>query len=274
VTRGEIAFAIISGLLVNEATDICPWLSIRLVRWTARLRYPHAPERAATRGEELAALINDRPGKLFKLFTAVGFALHAVVMLRKNQQRVPISGWQAAAKRTFDIGVAVVALMVLLPGLAVVALTIRLTSPGPVFFSQERVTKGGRVFRLYKFRTMRTADPRPTRVGRFLRRVSMDELPYLWNVLKGDMSLVGPRPLRVDQVAANSELLSPNLEVPAGIIGLGQIQDRSDMTAEEAVKFDKFYIENWSFGFDIFIIAFIFIRTYKERRRSRRASGG
>lgn len=80
MTRGEITFAIISGLLINEFTDICPWLAIRLMRWAARLRYPHAPERAATRGEELAALINDRPGKLFKLFTALGFALHALTV--------------------------------------------------------------------------------------------------------------------------------------------------------------------------------------------------
>ncbi len=80
MTRGEIAFAIISGLLVNEVTDICPWLAIRLVRWAARLRYPDAPERAATRGEEFAALINDRPGKLFKLFTALGFVLHALTV--------------------------------------------------------------------------------------------------------------------------------------------------------------------------------------------------
>jgi hypothetical protein len=80
MTREEALFAIISGLLVNEATDISPWLAIRLVRWAARLRYLHAPERAATRGEELAALINDRPGKLFKLFTALGFGLHALVI--------------------------------------------------------------------------------------------------------------------------------------------------------------------------------------------------
>jgi hypothetical protein len=81
MTRGEIAFAIITGLLINEATDICPWLAIRLVRLAARLRYLDAPERAATRGEEFAALINDRPGKLFKLCTALGLTLHALTLV-------------------------------------------------------------------------------------------------------------------------------------------------------------------------------------------------
>jgi hypothetical protein len=76
VTGEEITYTVILGLLVNETTDICPWIAVRLVRWAARLRYPHAPERAATRSEELAALVNDRPGKLFKLFTALGFVLH------------------------------------------------------------------------------------------------------------------------------------------------------------------------------------------------------
>jgi hypothetical protein len=208
VTRGEIAFAIISGLLVNEATDICPWLAIRLMRWAARLRYPNDSGCAATRGEELGALINDRPGKLFKLFTGLGFALHALVVLRRDRKPVGMTGWRAAAKRTVDVGIAAVALVVSLPLWPAVALAIRLTSPGPVFSYQERVTKRGHIFRMYKFRSMRTTaggdanatmpsssinvDPRLTRVGRFLYRVGLDELPQLWNVLKGDMSLVGP----------------------------------------------------------------------------------
>jgi lipopolysaccharide/colanic/teichoic acid biosynthesis glycosyltransferase len=271
VTRGEIAFAIISGLLVNEVTDICPWLAIRLMRWAARLRYPNAPERATTRGEELAALINDRPGKLFKLFTAVGFAVHALVVLRRNQQVVGLSGWRAAAKRTVDVGFAAVLLVVTLPVWLVVALAIRLNSRGPVFSHQERVTKGGRVFRMYQFRTMRTAvggaapaatvpffelnaEPRLTRVGRFIRWISLDELPQMWNVLKGDMSIVGPRPLSADQVAANFELLSPRLEVPAGITGWWQIHSPSPVSLEEALRLDLFYIENWSLRLDLYIL--------------------
>jgi lipopolysaccharide/colanic/teichoic acid biosynthesis glycosyltransferase len=284
VTRGEIAFTIISGLLVNEATDICPWLAIRLTRWAARVRYPHAPERAATRSEELAALINDRPGKLFKLFTALGFALHALVLLRRNQQPEGMTGWRAAAKRTVDVGIAAVALVLALPLMLVIALAIRLTSPGPVFFYQERVTKGGRIFRMYKFRVMRTpvgvaadatmpfyslnVDPRPTRVGptrvgRFLHRLGLDELPQFWNVLKGDMSIVGPRPLPAYQVDANLELLRPRLEVPAGVTGWWQIHGRRGVTPEEAIRLDQYYIENWSLRLDLYIL----VKTFAETLR-------
>jgi lipopolysaccharide/colanic/teichoic acid biosynthesis glycosyltransferase len=256
VTRAEVV-AVIVGLVANEFTDICPWLAVRVVRWAARLRYPHAPERAATRGEELAALINDRPGKLFKLLTALGFALHALVVLRRNQQPVGLSGWRAAVKRTVDVGFAAVGVVVSLPVWLIVALAIRLSSPGPVLVHQERVTKGGRVFRMYKFRCMRTdvdADPGPTRVGAFIRWASLDELPQYWNVLVGEMSLVGPRPLPADQVAANLELLSPRLQVPAGITGWRQIHVRGRVTPEEALRLDLFYIENWSLWLDLYII--------------------
>ena len=282
MTRGEIAFAIVSGLLVNEVTDVCPWLAIRLVRWAAQLRYPNAPERATTRSEELAALINDRPGKLFKLFTAVGFALHAVVVFRKDQQELgAMSGWRAAVKRTVDVVIAATALLLVLPLLLVIAVAVRLTSPGPVFFSQERVTKGGRVFRMYKFRTMRTpvgvtaeatmrffklhSDPRLTAVGKILRRLSMDELPQFWNVLKGEMSIVGPRPLPVDQVAANYELLSPRLEVPAGLTGWWQINGRSLVPPEEALALDQFYIKNWSIGLDLYIVVRTFMAVVERK---------
>jgi lipopolysaccharide/colanic/teichoic acid biosynthesis glycosyltransferase len=122
---------------------------------------------------------------------------------------------------------------------------------------------------MHKFRTMRTGDPafdttspffkqefdpRLTRVGVFLRRFSLDELPQLWNVLTGDMSIVGPRPLPVDQVAANSDLLAPRLVVPAGVTGWWQINGRSRLTAEEALRLDLFYIENWSPTLDLYIL--------------------
>jgi lipopolysaccharide/colanic/teichoic acid biosynthesis glycosyltransferase len=162
------------------------------------------------------------------------------------------------------------ALAVSLPLWGAIAIAIRLSSPGPALFHQERVTKGGRVFRMHKFRTMRIdvdtpvdtsapffkleSDPRLTPIGRVLRRLSLDELPQFWNVLKGDMSLVGPRPLPADQVAANLELLGPRHEVPAGVTGWWQINGRSGVRPEEAVHLDQFYIENWSLSLDLYIV--------------------
>jgi exopolysaccharide biosynthesis polyprenyl glycosylphosphotransferase len=189
---------------------------------------------------------------------------------------VRLSGTQSLVKRAFDLTVALLVSFVSLPLLAGIALAIKLTSRGPVLFRQQRVTKGGVAFTVYKFRTMlqngdsllgdRLADvsspffkveddPRLTMVGKFLRKLSLDELPQLLNVIKGDMSLVGPRPLPVDQVAANLELLGPRHEVPAGVTGWWQVNGRSDLSPEEALRLDLFYIENWSLAYDLFIIA-------------------
>jgi exopolysaccharide biosynthesis polyprenyl glycosylphosphotransferase len=183
---------------------------------------------------------------------------------------VRLTGTQAVAKRAFDLVVGSLALLITLPVWLTAAIAIRLTSPGPVFFHQERVTKGGRTFRMHKLRTMRqdlpadadtTApffkidqDPRITRVGHLLRKWSLDELPQLWNVLRGEMSLVGPRPLPTEQVAANLELLGPRHEVPAGMTGWWQINGRSDVAPTQAVRLDAFYIENWSLTFDLYIV--------------------
>jgi exopolysaccharide biosynthesis polyprenyl glycosylphosphotransferase len=183
---------------------------------------------------------------------------------------VRLTGTQAAAKRAFDLVVGGLGLVITLPVWLAAAAAIRLSSAGPVFFHQERVTKGGRTFRMYKFRTMRpdlaanadtTApffkvdqDPRITRVGHLLRKWSLDELPQLWNVLRGEMSLVGPRPLPTEQVAANLQLLGPRHEVPAGMTGWWQINGRSDVAPTQAVRLDAFYIENWSLTFDFYIV--------------------
>ena len=189
---------------------------------------------------------------------------------------VHLSGWQVATKRVFDLLIGGPALAVSLPLWAAVAIAIKTTSRGPLLFRQERVTKGGRTFTMYKFRTMvmdcddllegeavdptspffkLADDPRLTAVGRWLRRTSIDELPQLWNVLKGDMSLVGPRPLPAEQVRANAELLEARHEVRAGITGWWQINGRSELDPHEAVKLDLFYIENWSLAQDLFILA-------------------
>jgi exopolysaccharide biosynthesis polyprenyl glycosylphosphotransferase len=183
---------------------------------------------------------------------------------------VRLTRTQVAIKRAFDLVVASVALVASLPIWVAIALAIRLSSRGPLFFHQERVSKGGRLFRMYKFRSMRIdvnspadtstpffkleSDPRLTRVGRIIRRLSLDELPQFWNVLKGEMSLVGPRPLPADQVSANLELLSPRHEMPAGVTGWWQINGRSGVTPDEAIQLDQFYIENWSLSLDLYIL--------------------
>jgi exopolysaccharide biosynthesis polyprenyl glycosylphosphotransferase len=188
---------------------------------------------------------------------------------------VRLAGAQAAAKRAFDLTAASIGLLLTLPLWIAAAVAIRLTSRGPVLFHQERVTKGGRRFRMHKLRTMRDRpkgspdaaeldvtspffklgnDPRVTAVGKYLRRFSLDELPQLLNIIKGEMSLVGPRPLPAEQVAANQELLSARHEVPAGMTGWWQINGRSEVTPEQALELDRFYIENWSLTLDMYIL--------------------
>jgi exopolysaccharide biosynthesis polyprenyl glycosylphosphotransferase len=185
-------------------------------------------------------------------------------------------------KRAMDICVSTVLLTLSAPLLVYLALRIKLDSPGPVLFRQLRIGVGDRTFTMLKFRTMcadaegrkeelahlnRHArrggdarmfkvpdDPRVTRFGRTLRRYTLDELPQLWNVLTGDMSIVGPRPLPADQVAAHADLLAPRQAVPAGVTGWWQINGRSRVTAEEALRLDLFYIENWSPSLDLYIL--------------------
>jgi exopolysaccharide biosynthesis polyprenyl glycosylphosphotransferase len=184
-------------------------------------------------------------------------------------------GARSATKRCFDLIVSLATLVLTLPLFVVVAAAIRATSRGPVLFRQDRVTKDGRVFPMYKFRTMvvdpsralegKTLDlttpffklrddPRLTGVGRVIRNWSLDELPQLLNVLRGEMSMVGPRPLPVDQVAANLDILAPRHEVRCGITGWWQVSGRSAIDSKEAVRLDQFYIENWSIGLDVYIL--------------------
>lgn len=188
---------------------------------------------------------------------------------------VQLSGTQNLLKRAFDLGIASMGVIGTLPLWILIALGIRLTSRGPVFFRQQRITKGGRPFNVFKFRTMvedagsyhleqapdPTApffkpqnDPRLTKIGSILRKASLDELPQLLNVVRGEMSLVGPRPLPAEQVAANLEMLRPRHEVPAGVTGWWQINGRSDLNPEQALRLDLFYIENWSLTLDLYIL--------------------
>jgi exopolysaccharide biosynthesis polyprenyl glycosylphosphotransferase len=189
-----------------------------------------------------------------------------------------LTRFQAAAKRACDVLVAGLGLLLLAPLLLAVALAIKLTSPGPVVFRQERIGLRGRPFTLLKFRTMvqgadrmleelrerneadgplfkLRSDPRVTRVGGFLRRYSIDELPQLVNVLKGEMSLVGPRPPLAAEVELYEEWQLDRLEVRPGITGLWQVSGRSELSFEDYVRLDLFYVENWSIAYDLFILS-------------------
>jgi lipopolysaccharide/colanic/teichoic acid biosynthesis glycosyltransferase len=171
-----------------------------------------------------------------------------------------------AIKRLFDVLMAGVALVLLSPVFLVLAVLIRLGSPGPAIFRQERAGRDGRPFTMYKFRSMRSeadafgpspssaADPRLTRLGRWLRETSLDELPQLWNILKGDMSLVGPRPLYMSQAEAFTPRQRRRLEVRPGIFGLAQVQGRGELPHEEKLELDVQYVERMSLAQDLRIL--------------------
>lgn len=199
-----------------------------------------------------------------------------------------LAGWQGRVKRLLDIVLAGFGLLLTSPFFLIVAILIKRSSPGPVFFVQERIGKDGRPFPFYKFRTMQhrsddaihrqfaamfingdargcraskngkvyklTDDPRVTRVGCWLRKTSLDELPQLWNILVGHMSLVGPRP----PIAYELELYQPwhreRLKVTPGLTGLWQVSGRSNVPFDEMVRLDVHYINNWSLGFDLRIL--------------------
>ena len=156
--------------------------------------------------------------------------------------------------------------MILLPVFVIAALAIKLTSKGNVIFRQERAGENGKPFIFYKFRTMRADvapfgpspkagdDPRLTKVGKFLREYSLDELPQLFNVLKGDMSIVGPRPLYMEQMKEWDERQKKRLLVKSGITGLAQISGRGELTREEKLELDVKYVETAGFLTDVKII--------------------
>jgi lipopolysaccharide/colanic/teichoic acid biosynthesis glycosyltransferase len=175
-------------------------------------------------------------------------------------------------KRVFDLLAAGLMLMVLAPLLAGIAVAIRLGSPGPAIFRQERAGRNGRPFAFYKFRTMRLdadpfgpspksrADPRLTRIGQFLREYSLDELPQLVNILRGDMSLVGPRPLYVAQIAEWNERQRKRLVVKPGLTGLAQVSGRGGLTREEKLELDVKYVEQASLRLDARILLATLVR--------------
>ncbi|MDE3179218.1 MAG: sugar transferase [Acidobacteriota bacterium] len=186
-------------------------------------------------------------------------------------------GAQRALKRFLDLGLSAAASIAALPVCLLIAVVIKLDSAGPVIFAADRVGLNGRRFKLYKFRSMVVDadaklrelahlnqggarmvkipnDPRVTRAGKFLRKYSLDEIPQLWNVLRGDMSLVGPRPQAPGEVELYDDHQRRRLSVPAGITGWWQVTARSDPRFEVWVAKDLEYIDHWSLGLDIRIL--------------------
>ena len=171
-----------------------------------------------------------------------------------------------AIKRAMDVVLAGGALALGWPFLAALGILIRIDSPGPAIFRQERAGRGMRPFVLVKFRTMRAgveafgaspagpADARLTRLGRWLRETTIDELPQLWNVLKGDMSVVGPRPLYLSQAEEFTAEQRRRLEVRPGLTGLAQVSGRGEIPHEEKLRMDVRYVEQWSLWLDVKII--------------------
>jgi Undecaprenyl-phosphate galactose phosphotransferase WbaP len=185
-------------------------------------------------------------------------------------------------KRAMDYTLALGGGALILPWIAIVAILVKLSSHGPAFYGQPRIGEGGRNFRAWKFRTMvenadeilegclranpeleaewdaqhkLRSDPRVTRIGKFLRQTSLDELPQIWNVLRGEMSLVGPRPIVRHEVEKYAEEFDLYLKVRPGITGLWQVSGRSETTYEERVGMDGHYVRNWSVWLDIYLLA-------------------
>ena len=198
-----------------------------------------------------------------------------IPLISLHEERLPVAG--LLLKRGLDFAAAVVALVILAPALALIAILIKLSSTGPVLYSALRAGRKGKSFLCYKFRTMVrnadalkdglrernqrrgpffkiTNDPRITRVGRLLRRYSLDELPQLLNVLKGEMSWVGPRPHPLDDFSAYAIEHLPRLDVTPGITGLWQVTARRDSSFQAGMNLDLEYIHRWSLGMDLRIL--------------------
>ena len=201
------------------------------------------------------------------------------------------NGWRATAKRAFDIAIAIVALIATIPVVAIAAIANRLTSRGPVFFRQIRVGRDGKEFEIIKLRTMvvdaeaRKAelmnlnesdgalfkirnDPRVTPIGRYLRKLSLDELPQFWNVLRGEMSVVGPRPALPEEVEKWPADAHERLRVLPGITGMWQVSGRSDTSFDEYKRLDMYYVDNWSLVHDVLIVAKTFGAVVSSRGAS------
>ncbi|MEK7828640.1 MAG: undecaprenyl-phosphate glucose phosphotransferase, partial [Deltaproteobacteria bacterium] len=186
-------------------------------------------------------------------------------------QDSPLYGWNMVIKRSFDVIFSIIAVILTVPVMLIVAVAIKLTSHGPIFYRQERMSIGGDTFQMLKFRSMKIdaeqetgavwakmADPRRTWFGTFLRKTSLDELPQFFNVLKGDMSIVGPRPERpvfIEEFRKSIPKYMLRHKMKAGITGWAQVNGwRGDTDLKKRIEYDLYYIENWSFWFDLKIM--------------------
>lgn len=210
----------------------------------------------------------------------------------------PLAGWGRIVKRVFDVVVSILGIIILSPVMLVVALAVKLTSKGPIIYSQKRVGELGKLFTFYKFRSMYAEmspglggveadklleklrassneatgplfkmknDPRITRVGKFIRKTSLDELPQLFNVLIGTMSLVGPRPALPSEVAQYNDVAKRRLLVKPGVTGLWQVSGRSDASFNDYVQLDVYYLEHWSLWLDIKLILLTFRAVFARK---------
>jgi exopolysaccharide biosynthesis polyprenyl glycosylphosphotransferase len=210
-----------------------------------------------------------------RLHRADAYTINGIPLIAVSESK--IKGWNLLVKRLIDVAASVIALAVLSPLLALIALAIKLDSEGPVLFRQTRIGRNGVLFACYKYRSMKKDaekelallwdrneatgpifkirdDPRMTRVGKWIRRMSLDELPQMINVLKGEMSLVGPRPPLPTEVEKYEDWHLRRLEASPGITGLWQVSGRSEIPFDEMVMLDIYYIENWSLGLDLTIL--------------------
>lgn len=234
-------------------------------------------------GRELAWLMENRPIELMFLPRLIDVSgprllVKSVEGLSLVHVDLPkFTGWRQVLKRTFDILFSVFALILLSPVLAVIALLIKRDDGGPFMFRQQRIGRNGEPFIIHKFRTMCTDaeakvdaliaanggrallfkvedDPRITKIGKVLRKYSLDELPQFWTVLRGGMSIVGPRPQVAREVAEYSDVHHRRLLIKPGITGLWQVNGRSQLSPEESIRLDLRYVENWSLMGDVSIV--------------------
>ncbi len=260
-------------VLASEAVDsviIClPWQSHRMIQ-----RLLRTCEQNSVRAQVVPDLFQLTKNQVYVE------DLNGIPLI--GTRGVSIQGWNLWIKRAFDLLLGGIAGLISLPFCLLIALAIKLESPGPVLYVQTRVGRNGVPFHCFKFRSMVDGadslrqdwmrqeagrvndssgplfklrnDPRRTRVGRFIRRYSLDELPQILNVLRGEMSLVGPRPNLPDEVAQYQEWHTKRLTVSPGITGLWQVSGRSDLTFDEMVLLDIYYVENWNLAMDLGIL--------------------